>query len=335
MTQNNHHTRGIIAGVGGYLPEKILTNKDLESIVDTSDEWIVSRTGIKQRHIAADDETTGDMAIHAAKTALNQANMDGSDLDLIILATSSPDKTFPATAMQVQDAVGMGADGFAFDINAVCSGFIYALSTANQYIRAGGVKNALVIGAEKYSSILDWNDRSTCVLFGDGAGAVVIQASQDDDDDYGILSSHLHSDGRYRDFLYTDGGPATTGTAGTVKMHGKEVFRHAVNNLSNLVDQTLEANGLSPSDIDWLIPHQANKRIIDRTAKKLNLSTDKVIYTVHDHANTAAASVPLALDYAVREGKLSDNDLILMEAMGGGFTWGAVLLRWKAIDHTA
>lgn len=323
---DDRHRRGVIAGVGGYLPEKILTNQDLEKMIDTSDEWIQSRTGIKQRHIAGDDETTGDMAVQAAIGALNHAGINGSEIDLIILATSSPDKTFPATAMQVQDAIGMGPSGFAFDINAVCSGFIYALSAANQFIATGQVENALVIGAEKYSAILDWTDRSTCVLFGDGAGAVVLTADQDTN--RGILSTHLHSDGRYRDYLHTDGGPATTGSAGKVKMHGKEVFRHAVNNLSGLVTSTLEENDLTASAIDWLIPHQANKRIIDRTAKKLSLSTDRVIYTVQNHANTAAASVPLALHYAVKEDKLSDGDLILMEAMGGGFTWGAVLLRW-------
>ncbi len=323
----DHHRRGIITGVGGYLPEKILTNQDLEKMIDTSDEWIQSRTGIKQRHIAGDNETTGDMAVHAAKDALKSAGIDGSDLDLIILATSSPDKTFPATAMQVQDAVGLGPSGFAFDINAVCSGFVYALTAANQFIASGQVENALVIGAEKYSAILDWNDRSTCVLFGDGAGGVVLTAGQDTS--HGILSTHLHSDGRYRDYLYTDGGPATTGVAGSVKMHGKEVFRHAVNNLSKLVTSTLKESDLTASAIDWLIPHQANKRIIDRTAKKLSLSPDKVIYTVQDHANTAGASVPLALHHAVKQNKLSDGDLILMEAMGGGFTWGSVLLRWQ------
>ncbi|GEQ98105.1 3-oxoacyl-[acyl-carrier-protein] synthase 3 [Iodidimonas gelatinilytica] len=321
--------RSVLRGCGSYLPERIMSNEDMTEIVDTSDDWIVERTGIRQRHVAHADEKTSDLAINAAKRALEMAGIEGDDLDLIVVATATPDETFPATATTVQAALGM-TKGFAFDLQAVCSGFVYALATADNFIKAGQVKRALVIGAETFTRILDYEDRTTCVLFGDGAGAVVLEAAEGAGkaSDQGILSSHLHSDGRFHDMLYVDGGPSSTGTSGHVRMKGREVFRHAVVNLAAVVDEALQAVGLESSDIDWLVPHQANRRILDGTAKKLNLSTEKVVVTVDRHANTSAASIPLALDEAVRDGRVKRGDLLLLEAMGGGFTWGACLLRW-------
>lgn len=320
--------RSRIVGTGSHLPEKVVSNAELAKTVDTTDEWIVERTGIRQRHIAKEGETTAVLAFQAGQNALEAAGLKADDLDLVIVATTTPDNTFPSTATKVQAMLGMSA-GAAFDIQAVCSGFIYALSTADNFIRAGQAKNVLVIGAEVFSRIIDWEDRTTCVLFGDGAGAVVVQAFETEGDtDEGILSTHLHSDGRLRDLLYTDGGAGSNSTVGKVRMLGRELFRHAVSNLASVVDEALDANGLQKSDIDWLVPHQANKRILDSTAKKLGLSADNVVVTVDKHANTSAASVPLALDVAVRDGRIQKGQLILMEAMGGGLTWGAALVRW-------
>jgi len=321
--------RSVAVGCGSYLPKKIVTNKDLAKSVDTSDEWIQERTGIKRRHIAAKGEKTSDLAIHAARAALKDAGLEGKNIDMIILATATPDYTFPATATAVQAALGI-TKGFAFDIQAVCSGFIYALTIADNFIKLGQVKRALVIGAETFSRILDWQDRATCVLFGDGAGAVILEAHEAKNikKPRGIISSHLHSDGRHHDCLYVDGGPSATGTVGHLRMAGKEVFKHAVVNLANVVEETLKENNLSPEDIDWVVPHQANKRILDATAKRFHIPAERVIVTVADHANTSAASIPLALDTAVKDGRIQKGDLLLMEAMGGGFTWGAVLMRW-------
>ncbi len=316
---------------GAYLPEKILTNNDLAKLVDTSDAWIEQRTGIKSRHIAAKGQTTSDMATQAAWRALEKAGLTGADIDAVILATATPDQTFPATAVTVQDNIGMGDRGFAFDIQAVCSGFIYALATADNFIKAGQARRVLVIGAERFSSILDWTDRSTCVLFGDGAGAVILEADDTATgtrEDRGILSTHLHSDGAQRGLLYVDGGPATTGTVGHIRMNGKEVFRHAVTRMGEVITESLAKNGLQASDIQWLVPHQANKRIIDATAEKLSLPPERVIVTVAHHGNTSAASIPLALAAAVEDGRIQRGDLLLMEAMGGGLTWGAALVRW-------
>ncbi|MFE0753352.1 beta-ketoacyl-ACP synthase III [Inquilinus sp. NPDC058860] len=321
--------RARIIGCGSALPDRVVTNADLARTVDTSDEWIVQRTGINVRHIAGPDEKTSDLALAAARKALAMAKVEGSDLDLIVLATTTPDQTFPATAVRVQAALGM-TRGAAFDIQAVCSGFVYALSIVDNMIRLGQARTALVIGAETFSRLLDWNDRSTCVLFGDGAGAVVLRAVEGGGttDDPGILSTHLHSDGRHEDKLYVDGGPSSTGTVGHVRMEGREVFKHAVINLAEVVEEALAANGLTPADIDWLVPHQANKRIIDATARKLDLPPEKVVLTVQKHANTSAASIPLALAEAVSDGRIKPGDLVLLEAMGGGLTWGAALVRW-------
>ncbi len=324
--------RSYIAGCGSYLPKRCVTNDELSETVDTTDEWIVSRTGIKSRHIAADGELTSDLAYEAAIRALEHSNTDPDDIDLVIVATTTPDQTFPATATKVQARLKM-KNGAAFDIQAVCSGFIYALSVADNFVRAGQAKTVLVIGAETFSRILDWEDRSTCVLFGDGAGAVVVKADPENSDGIGanargILSTHLHSDGKHADLLYVDGGPSSTQTTGHVRMVGKEVFRHAVINLAAVVDEALNANGLERSDLDWLVPHQANKRILDSTARKLGLSEDRVVITVDRHANTSAASIPLALDEAVKDGRIQAGQLILLEAMGGGLTWGASLIRW-------
>ena len=320
--------RSRIIGTGSHLPDKIVTNAELAKTVDTTDEWIVERTGIHQRHIAREGETTAALAFQAGENALEAAGISASDLDLVIVATTTPDNTFPSTATKVQAMLGM-AHGAAFDLQAVCSGFIYALATADNFIRAGQAKNVLVIGAEVFSRIIDWEDRTTCVLFGDGAGAVVVQAFEPEDDEKtGILSTHLHSDGRLRDLLYTDGGAGSNSCVGKVRMLGRELFRHAVSNLASVVDEALEANGLQKNDIDWLVPHQANKRILDSTAKKLGLSAEHVVVTVDQHANTSAASVPLALDTAVRDGRIQKGQLVLMEAMGGGLTWGAALVRW-------
>ncbi len=320
-----------IVGSGSYLPEKVVTNDDLSKKVETTDEWITSRTGIKRRHIAAEGETTSDLALKAARKAMQDAGVSADEIDLIVVGTTTPDRTFPATAVTIQAKLGV-IHGAAFDVQAVCSGFVYAMSVVDGFIKAGQAKTALVIGAETMSRLLDWEDRATCVLFGDGAGAVVIKAVElkngMKNHPHGILSTHIHSDGRYEELLYTDGGPSSTGDAGHLRMEGKEVFKHAVTNLAEVVVEALEKNGLSASDIDWLVPHQANKRIIDSTAKKLKMPREKVILTIEDHANTSAASIPLALDAARRDGRIKDGDLILMEAMGGGLTWGAVLVRW-------
>ena len=321
--------RSIALGCGGYLPDRILTNAELSVRLETSDEWIVARTGIRQRHIAAEGEQTSDLAIAASERALSAAGVTPDEVDLVLVATATPDQTFPATAVRVQAELGIPG-GIAFDVQAVCSGFVYALAVADNFIRLGQVGTALVIGAETFSRILDWNDRSTCVLFGDGAGALVLRAGEcaGTNQDRGILSTHLHSDGRHRELLYVDGGPSSTQTVGHLRMEGKEVFRHAVVNLAAVVNEALIANGLEPEDIDWLVPHQANQRILDSTAKKLGMSAERVISTVARHANTSAASVPLALNEAVLDGRISRGQLLLLEAMGGGFTWGAGLLRW-------
>ncbi|HRJ61262.1 MAG TPA: beta-ketoacyl-ACP synthase III [Azospirillaceae bacterium] len=322
--------RSRIIGCGSYLPAARVTNEDLVARgVDTSDDWITQRTGIKSRHFAADGEMTSDLAVAAAKAALASAGLTPNCIDAVILATTTPDNTFPATATKVQAALGM-TRGFAFDIQAVCAGFIFALSTADNFIRARAANRVLVIGAETFSRLLDWEDRATCVLFGDGAGAVVLEATEATgaDKESLILSTHLHSDGRQYELLYVDGGPSSTGTTGHVRMQGQEVFRHAVTRLAGVVEEALEANGLAPSAIDWMAPHQANMRIIDGIAKKLKLSPDKVIKTVERHGNTSAASIPLALADAVGDGRIKRGDLILMEAIGGGLSWGGALVRW-------
>ena len=321
--------RSIIAGVGGYLPEKVLTNLDLEKMVETSDAWIQERTGIRSRHIAADDQTTSTLATKAAEEALKNAGISGEDLDLIILATTTPDDTTPATAMRVQAGVG-AVNAFAFDVQAACSGFMYALSVADKFIKAGGVKNALVIGAETLSRIVDWSDRNTCVLFGDGAGAVILQAKEVNEasiDIEGVLDVVLHSDGRLRDLLTTTGGVSRTQTAGYVHMEGREVFRHAVTNLSNVAQEVIDRVGVTLSDIDYLVPHQANIRIIEGTAKKLDMDLDKVVITLPEQGNTSAASIPLALYEGVKSQKLKKGNLVLLDAMGAGFTWAAALIR--------
>lgn len=322
--------RAIIQATGSYLPEKVLTNKDMESIVDTSDEWIEQRSGIKQRHIGGEDETTADLAIAAAKDALTSGNIDPKSIDCIIVATTTPDQTFPSVAVKVQAALGI-PQGIAFDVQAVCTGFVYALGVANSFIVSGQAKNILVIGAEMMSSILNWEDRTTCVLFGDGAGALVLEADESGQGtiaDRGIFSSHLHANGEQKDLLYVNGGPSSTGTTGHIVMHGKEVFKYAVQYMSDVVKETLSANNIEPSDIDWLVPHQANIRIIESTAKKLGMSMDKVVVTVDQHGNTSAASIPLALDNAVKAGCIKRGDMLLIEGMGGGLTWGAVLARF-------
>jgi 3-oxoacyl-[acyl-carrier-protein] synthase-3 len=317
-------TRAVIKGTGSALPRTRVSNADLAKRVDTTDEWIVERTGIRFRHIAEDDETTSSLAIEAAEKAMQAAGFSSADIDLIIVATATPDQTFPATATIVQDALGCNGC-VAFDVAAVCSGFLYALSVADSMIRAGSAQNALVIGAETFSRILDWEDRGTCVLFGDGAGAVVLAAEQGEK---GILATRLHADGAHNQLLYVDGGAGTTGTVGKLRMKGREVFRHAVVNLSSVLKEVLDEAGESISDVDWVVPHQANARILDATAKKLNLAPEKVIKTVDMHANTSAASVPLALDTAVRDGRIKPGDLLVLEAMGGGFTWGASVIRY-------
>ncbi|WP_137752965.1 beta-ketoacyl-ACP synthase III [Sphingopyxis sp. L1A2A] len=317
--------RAILAGTGSALPRTRVSNAELASRVDTSDEWIVERTGIRFRHIAEPDETTATLGAAAAQAAMAAAGLEPSDIGLIILATATPDNTFPASATKVQALIG-APDCIAFDVAAVCSGFLYAVSVADAMLRTGAAKHALVIGSETFSRILDWEDRTTCVLFGDGAGAVVLSA-KDVDDDQGILATRLHAEGKYADMLYVDGGPSTTGTVGHVRMQGREVFRHAVTNLASVLGEVMADVGLSPDQIDWVVPHQANKRIIDATAKKLGLPSERVVLTVDQHANTSAASVPLALDLAVRDGRIKRGDLVVLEAMGGGFTWGAAVLR--------
>lgn len=316
--------RAVIRGTGSALPRTRVSNEQLSQKVDTTDEWIVERTGIRYRHIAEPDETTSSLATQSARRALDAAGMDAADIDLIIVATATPDQTFPATATIVQDDLGCNG-GVAFDVAAVCSGFLYALSVAESMIRAGSAQNALVIGAETFSRILDWEDRATCVLFGDGAGAVVLSGEETD---RGILSARLHADGAHNQLLYVDGGAGTTGTVGKLRMKGREVFRHAVVNLSAVLVEALEAAGESADNIDWVVPHQANARILDATAKKLKLDPAKVIKTVEQHANTSAASVPLALDTAVSDGRVKRGDLLVLEAMGGGFTWGAAVIRY-------
>ena len=321
--------RSVILGCGGYLPEKVVTNQELAKRVDTSDAWIFERTGIKRRHIVKEGECTSDLAMKAAIRALGNADLKASDLDLIVVATTTPDETFPSVATRIQARLGM-TKGAAFDVQAVCSGFIYALSVADNFIRGGGANTVLVIGAETMSRILDWNDRTTCVLFGDGAGAVVLQGApgKGTNADRGILNTKIFSDGRLHDLLYTDGGVGTTRTAGHLRMQGKEVFKHAVINVAAAMDQSCREAGFLPSDIDWFVPHQANQRILDGTAKKLGIRPERVVSTIADHGNTSAASVPLALSVAVEDGRVKKGDLVLMEAMGGGFTWGAALLRW-------
>ncbi len=321
--------RSVVIGSGHYLPEKCLTNADVTRLVDTSDEWIVERTGIRQRHLAAEGETTSMLATKAAIAALDDAGIDPQTIDLIVLATATPDYTFPSTATQVQAALGING-GAAFDLQAVCSGFVYAVATADNFIKSGSAKRALVIGAETFSRILDWTDRTTCVLFGDGAGAIILEAREGEgtNSDRGILCTHLRSDGRYRDKLFVDGGPSTSMTTGHLRMEGKEVFRHAVANMAETVEESFRLSGISPQEIKWFVPHQANRRIIDATAKKLNIDPSRVVITVDLHGNTSAASIPLALSVARRDGRIQTGDLVLIEAMGGGFTWGSALMRW-------
>ncbi|MBX3547532.1 MAG: ketoacyl-ACP synthase III [Xanthobacteraceae bacterium] len=321
--------RSVVRGVGSYLPARTLTNAELATMVDTSDEWIVQRTGIRERHVAAKDEKTSDLAVHAAKAALANAGMTADDIDLIVLATSTPDLTFPASATTVQAALGI-TRGAAFDLQAVCSGFVFAMATADQYLRSGDFKCALVIGAETFSRLLDWEDRTTCVLFGDGAGAVVLERTEQPGtrEDRGILVSKLRSDGRHKEKLYVDGGPGSTGTVGHLRMEGKEVFRHAVGMITDVIEDAYAATGYTSEDIDWFVPHQANLRIIDGSAKKLKIAPNKVVVTVDKHGNTSAASIPLALSTAAHDGRIKKGDLVLLEAMGGGFTWGSTLLRW-------
>jgi 3-oxoacyl-[acyl-carrier-protein] synthase III len=316
--------RSVIAGVGSALPKREVTNEELAKSVDTTDEWIVERTGIRSRYIASDGETTASLATEAARRALEHAGVEAREIDLIVLATATPDQTFPSSATKVQAALGID-DCVAFDVHAVCTGFLYALSVADSMLRSGNAQKALVIGAETFSRILDWEDRATCVLFGDGAGALVLRV---EDGDRGILATRLHADGRHNDLLFVDGGPSTTGTVGKLRMKGREVFRHAVVNLAAVLNEVLEVAGLTAADVDWVVPHQANARILDATAKKLGLPREKVVVTVDKHANTSAASVPLAFDTAVKDGRIKRGDLVVLEAMGGGFTWGAAALRY-------
>ena len=321
--------RSVVRGIGSALPRRIMKNADFEGMVETSDEWIAQRTGIRQRHIAGDDETTASLGEAAARAALANAGLTPDDIDLIVLATSTPNNTFPATAVEIQNRLGM-RQGFAFDMQAVCSGFVYAVTTADLYIRGGLARRVLVIGAETFSRILDWTDRSTCVLFGDGAGALILEAAEGEGTiaDRGILAASLRSDGTHKDKLYVDGGPSTTGTVGQLRMEGREVFKHAVGMITDVIEATFSQAGIGAADLDWFVPHQANKRIIDASAKKLGIDDDKVVITVDLHGNTSAASVPLALSVAAADGRIRRGDLVLLEAMGGGFTWGAVLLRW-------
>lgn len=318
--------RAIITGTGSALPRRVVSNQELAEQVDTSDEWIVERSGIRQRYIAGEGETTSTLAIAAARAALAAAGVDGSQIGLIVLATATPDQTFPASATLVQDAIGANG-GIAFDVAAVCSGFLYAMGVADSMLRTGMADRALVIGAETMSRILDWEDRTTCVLFGDGAGAVVLEARDVADDGPGVLVTHLHADGAHNELLYVDGGPSSTQTVGHIRMKGREVFRHAVTNLADVLGNVLADQSFTPSDVDWVVPHQANQRIIDATAKKLGLPAERVVLTVDRHANTSAASVPLALDTAVRDGRIKPGNLVVLEAMGGGFTWGACVVR--------
>ena len=322
-------TRSIVRGVGSYLPRRKLTNQDLEKLVETSHEWIVQRTGIEERHIAEDDETTSVLGIKAAEAALADAGLTANDIDLVICATSTPDYTFPSTATMIQTGLGM-THGAAFDLQAVCTGFVYAVATADKFLQSGAHKRALVVGAETFSRILDWNDRTTCVLFGDGAGAIVLEAQEGEGSsaDRGVLTSHLRSDGRYRDKLYVDGGPGSTKTTGVLKMEGREVFKFAVGMVADVVQDAFKATGTSADDLKWFVPHQANKRIITASADKLGIAPEKVVITVNKHGNTSAASIPLALDAARKDGRIQDGDLVMIEAIGGGFTWGSALIRW-------
>lgn len=321
--------RSVVRGFGAHLPEKVMRNRDLEGVVETSDEWIIQRTGIRQRYIAGEHETTASLGEMAARAALDRAGMTPGDIDLIICATSTPDNTFPATAVNIQNRLGMH-HGAAFDLQAVCSGFVFAVTTADSYIKSGLAKRVLVIGAETFSRILDWTDRTTCVLFGDGAGAIVLEAEEGEGTiaDRGVLSAHLRSDGAHREKLYVDGGPSTTGTVGHLRMEGREVFKHAVGMITDVIEAAYDATGLGSDDIDWFVPHQANRRIIDASARKLGIADQKVVITVDKHGNTSAASIPLALNEAAADGRIKTGDLVLLEAMGGGFTWGSVLLRW-------
>lgn len=322
--------RSVVLGCGAYLPEQVVTNAELAARIDTSDEWIVQRTGIRERHIAADGEFTSHLAIKAARAALTDAGVDAQSIELILLATSTPDNTFPATAVAVQHALGIN-HGAAFDLQAVCSGFVFALATADNFLRTGTYKRALVIGAETFSRILDWNDRGTCVLFGDGAGAVVLEAQEQPGKaatDRGVVTTHLRSDGRHKAKLFVDGGPSSTQTVGHLRMEGREVFKHAVGMITDVIVDAFEATGLNAESIDWFVPHQANKRIIDASAHKLHIAPQKVVLTVDRHGNTSAASIPLALSAARKDGRIKRGDLVLLEAMGGGFTWGSALVRW-------
>jgi 3-oxoacyl-[acyl-carrier-protein] synthase-3 len=321
--------RSVVLGAGGYLPEKIITNDDLAKMVDTSDAWIRQRTGIAQRHIAAEGELTSDLAVAAARMALANARLGIEDIDLIVVATSTPDNTFPAAAVTVQEKLGM-TRGAAFDVQAVCSGFIYGLTTTDALIRAGQARKALVIGAETFSRLLDWTDRSTCVLFGDGAGALVLSAEEQPGNgkDRGLLTAHLRSDGRHKEKLFVDGGPSSTRTVGHLRMEGREVFKYAISAIGDVIQDAFHATGFSPSDIDWFVPHQANVRIIDGSARKFGIPDEKVVKTVASHGNTSAASIPLALSVAAGDGRIKQGDLVLLESMGGGFTWGSAILRW-------
>ena len=326
MNIKNKTYKSIVSCIGASLPQEVVTNKDLSMRMDTSEEWIEERTGIKERRIASKDETTSSLGADAAQIAIDNSGLKNSDIDLIILATATPDNTFPASATLIQSSLGIER-GYAYDMQAVCSGFVFAVEAADNAIKAGNIKNALVIGSETFSRILDWDDRATCVLFGDGAGAMVLSASSEDTN-RGVLSNHLHSDGRYKDLLYVDGGPSTTNNVGYLRMDGKGVFKHAVQNLSSAIIEAIEYNNIAIEDIDWFVPHQANIRILEAVSKKVGLSKDKVIITVDKHANTSAASIPLALYDAVQKDKIKKGDLVLLEAMGGGFSWGSTLIRW-------
>jgi 3-oxoacyl-[acyl-carrier-protein] synthase III len=324
-----NNIRSVVVGCGSYLPPRVVPNADLEGVVETTDEWIVQRTGIRQRHIAAEGETTSVLGLRAAQAALEDAGLTAQDIDLIICATSTPDYTFPSVATQIQAGLGMH-HGAAFDLQAVCTGFVYAVATADNFLRCGSHKRALVIGAETFSRILDWSDRTTCVLFGDGAGAIVLEAQEGKGTgaDRGVLTSQLRSDGRYRDRLYVDGGPGSTKTTGFLRMEGRDVFRFAVGMVTDVVEQAFKATGTSAGELDWFVPHQANKRIIDASADKLGIAREKVVITVDRHGNTSAASIPLALDAAVKDGRIKRGNLVMIEAIGGGFTWGSALIRW-------
>jgi len=321
--------RSVVRGCGSYLPPRVVTNAELAGLVDTSDEWIVQRTGISQRRIAADDETTSVLGLRAAEAALADAGLEASDIDLVICATSTPDFTFPATATQIQAGLGI-TRGVAFDVQAVCSGFVFGVTTADKFLTSGSHKRALVVGAETFSRLLDWEDRTTCVLFGDGAGAIVLEAQEQPGDasDRGVLTTHIRSDGRHRQKLYVDGGPGSTRTVGHLRMEGKEVFRHAVGMITDVIEDAFAATGTSADDLTWFVPHQANRRIINASADKLGIARDKVVVTVDQHGNTSAASIPLALAAARADGRIQPGDLVMIEAMGGGFTWGSALIRW-------